>query len=103
MLLVFSRRHRSIVDSLDMNQKLLFKEKGKVKGPQLCPTLCNPMDYIVHAYSPSIRVGSPSPGDLPNPGIKARSPALQADSLPAHQGSLRVGSLIPSPTDLTDP
>ena len=25
----------------------------------------------------------PSPGDLPNPGIKPRSPALQADSLPA--------------------
>ena len=25
----------------------------------------------------------PSPGDLPNPGIKLRSPALQADSLPA--------------------
>ena len=24
----------------------------------------------------------PSPGDLPNPGIKARPPALQADSLP---------------------
>ena len=24
----------------------------------------------------------PSPGDLPNPGIEARSPALQADSLP---------------------
>ena len=24
----------------------------------------------------------PSPGDLPNPGIKPRSPALQADSLP---------------------
>ena len=23
----------------------------------------------------------PSPGDLPNPGIEARSPALQADSL----------------------
>ena len=23
----------------------------------------------------------PSPGDLPNPGIKPRSPALQADSL----------------------
>ena len=29
-----------------------------------------------------------SPGDLPNPGIKLRSPTLQADSLPAsHQGS----------------
>ena len=26
---------------------------------------------------------SPSPGDLPNPGIKPRSPALQVDSLPA--------------------
>ena len=25
----------------------------------------------------------PSPGDLPNAGIKPRSPALQADSLPA--------------------
>ena len=25
----------------------------------------------------------PSPGDLPNPGIKPRSPALQEDSLPA--------------------
>ena len=25
----------------------------------------------------------PPPGDLPNPGIKARSPALQADSLPS--------------------
>ena len=25
----------------------------------------------------------PSPGDLPNPGIKPRSPALQADSIPA--------------------
>ena len=24
----------------------------------------------------------PSPGDHPNPGIEARSPALQADSLP---------------------
>ena len=25
----------------------------------------------------------PSPGNLPNPGIEPRSPALQADSLPA--------------------
>ena len=30
----------------------------------------------------------PSPGDLPDPGIQPRSPALQADSLPeSHQGS----------------
>ena len=39
----------------------------------------------------------PSPGDLPNLGIKPRSPALQADSLPAEpQGKPKntgVGSL----------
>ena len=28
------------------------------------------------------RLPFPSPGDLPNPGIKPRSPAFQADSLP---------------------
>ena len=33
----------------------------------------------------------PSPGDLPNPGIKPRSPALQADSLPSEPpGSTKV-------------
>ena len=39
----------------------------------------------------------PPPGDLPDPGIKSRSPALQADSLPAEpQGKPKntgVGSL----------
>ena len=39
----------------------------------------------------------PSPGDLPKPGIKPRSPALQVDSLPAEpQGKPKnpaVGSL----------
>ena len=29
----------------------------------------------------------PPPGKLPNPGIEHRSPALQADSLPAEQQS----------------
>ena len=41
----------------------------------------------------------PSPGDLPNPGIKPRSPALQVDSLPAEpQGTPKntgVGGLFP--------
>ena len=33
-----------------------------------------------------------SPGDLPNPGIEPRSPALQADSSPAEpQGSPHIG------------
>ena len=39
----------------------------------------------------------PSPGDLPNPGIEPRSPALQVDSLPAEPlgkpKSTGVGSL----------
>ena len=46
----------------------------------------------------------PSPGDLPHPGIKPRSPALQAGSLPSEpQGSqvfvgrvcLSAGELLP--------
>ena len=39
----------------------------------------------VHGDSPGKNPGvgcHPPPGDLPNPGIKPRSPALQADSLP---------------------
>ena len=48
--------------------------------------LCNPVDYTVPGiFQPQYWSGqpSPSPGDLPNPGIKPRSPALQAESLPA--------------------
>ena len=44
------------------------------------------MDYTVHGILQARMlewVAFPSPGDLPNPGIKLRSPALQADSLPA--------------------
>ena len=55
------------------------------------------MDYIAHQAPlsmgfPRQKQGSrfpfPSPGDLPNPGIEPRCPALQADSLPSKpQGS----------------
>ena len=40
----------------------------------------------------------PSPGDIPNPGIKPRSPTLQEDSLPAEpQGKpKKTGVSIPS-------
>ena len=49
----------------------------------------------------------PSPGDLPDLGIKHRSPALQADSLSAEpQGKPKntgAGSPFPSPLDLPNP
>lgn len=39
------------------------------------------------------RLPFPSPGDLPNPGIEPRSPALQADSLPSElPGQPRLGT-----------
>ena len=56
---------------------------------QSCPTLCNPWT-VAHQASPSMGFSRqeywsglpfPSPGDLPNPGIELRSPALRADSL----------------------
>ena len=61
---------------------------------QPCLTLCDPMDCSlpgssVHGGSSGRNIGvgpmelCPPPGDLPNPGIKLRSPVLQVDSLPA--------------------
>ena len=40
----------------------------------------------------------PSPGDLPNPGIKPRSPELQADSLRTYYALNQDGDLISSST-----
>ena len=49
----------------------------------------------------------PSPGDLCNPGIKPRTPALKEDSLPAEPQreaqEYWSGQPIPSPADLPDP
>ena len=58
---------------------------------QLCSTLVT-LWTVAHQAPRSIRFSRqeywsglpfPSPGDLPDPGIKPRSPALQADSLPS--------------------
>ena len=65
--------------------------KVKVSDAQSCLTLCNPS---TRAHQAPLSMGfprqehwswgaTPSPGGLPNPGIKSRSPPLQADSLPA--------------------
>ena len=64
-----------------VNQLLNWIE---LKVTQSCPTLWDPIDYTVHGILQAriLEWVFPSPGDLPNPGIKPRSPALQADSLP---------------------
>ena len=57
---------------------------------QSCPTLCDPMNCTAHQALLSMgfsRQGYwsvlqfPSPEDLPDPGIKPGSPALQLDTL----------------------
>ena len=57
---------------------------------QLCPTVCNPMEFSRQEYWSGWPF--PFPGDLPNPGIKPGSPALQVASLPlSYQGSPMEG------------
>ena len=62
----------------------------KVKVAQSCQTLCDPMDcslpgFSIHGILQARIlewVGiSFSRGDIPNPGIKPGSPALEADAL----------------------
>ena len=56
------------------------------------------MDYTAHEILQARileRVAFSSPGDLPNPGIKYRSPALQADSLPDEPQEKPLKKLIP--------
>ena len=69
----------------------------EVKVTQSSLTLCNPMDYIVHEILQAIIpewIAFPFSRDLSNPGIEPRSPALQAESLPAEpQGMLFGGDI----------
>ena len=63
----------------------------KVEVAQSCLTFCDPMDYSHQAHlfmefsRPEYWSGLPfpSPGNLPDPGIKPRYSALQAVSLPS--------------------
>ena len=45
----------------------------------------------------------PSPGDLPNPGIKPRSPALQADALLSELPAAAAAKSLQSCLTLCDP
>ena len=56
--------------------------QSEVKDAQVCPTLCDCIVYGILQARILEWVAFPSPGDFPNPEIKLRSLALQADSLP---------------------
>ena len=76
----------------------IFLLKYKVKVVQSCPTLCDTMDYTVHGVLQAriLEWVAFSKGSS-QPGIEPRSPALQANSLPAEpQGKTKytgVGKL----------
>ena len=65
--------------------------KSESEVAQSCPTLCDYMDcslpgYSIHGiFQARILewIAIPSPGDLPNPGIKLGFLALQEDALPS--------------------
>ena len=71
--------------------RLLFTVKVKVKLLSRVQLFATPWT-VAYQAPPSMGFSRqeywsglpfPSPGDLPNPGIQARCPALQADALPS--------------------
>ena len=72
----------------DLSSQMVIKE-SQSEVAQSCRTLCDPMDYQAPLSMGFSRqeywsgLPFPSPGDLPNPGVESRSPALQADTLPS--------------------
>ena len=79
--------YKTLGDTFNRNKTWISESEAA----QSCPTLCHPMDCSLPRFS--IQgifqarilewVPFPSPQDLPNPGIKPRSPALEADTLPS--------------------
>ena len=72
----------------------------KVKDAQSCLTLWDPMEFSRPEYWSGLPF--PSPRDLPNPGIKPRSPALQVDSLPTELGFQYSSANTPQPVLAAD-
>ena len=66
-----------IIDSVDMNEWV----KVAQSFPTLTPWTIQSMEFSRSEYWSGWPF--PSPGDLSNPGMKPRFPALQVDSLPA--------------------
>ena len=78
-----------------------MKVKSESDLAQSCPTLSNPMDcsllVSMNSLGKNTGVGCYSPENLPDPGIKPRSPMMQAGSLlsePARKPIFMVSYLI---------
>ena len=65
-----------------MGPRIAKESESESEVAQSCPTFCDPMDYSppdssVHGILQArVLEWVPSPGDLPDPGIKPRSPTL---------------------------
>ena len=82
-------------------EKQVRKVLVKMLFAQSCLTLCNSMDCnlpgssvhrILQERILEWVATSSLPGDLPDPGIESRSPALQMDSLPSEPPEVRKDS-----------
>ena len=75
-------------------------EKARVGGAQSCRLFATPGTTPSMGFSrPECWSGSSfpsSPGDLPNPGIKPGSPALQAGSLPTELWGKKLREILPN-------
>ena len=113
--LFFDKRGRNIHNNTRQYDPLLWHQNNQIVCvcTQSCLTVCNPMScgspgFSVHVISQARIVNGlpfPSPGDLPNPGIKSGSPALQAGSLlsePPGKSLLNVAHLLQNKTPLSE-
>ena len=70
-------------------------EALNLKAAQSCLTPWAPMDYTMHGnLQASLGSLSLLQGELPNQGVKPRSPALQMDSLPSELPGKPIESII---------
>ena len=73
---------------------MVFQNKAEKKSLKSCAMCCSVAQSYPNLCQAPLSMGfshgeywsglpCPPPGDLPNPGIKPRSPTLQVDSLPS--------------------
>ena len=95
--------YHSLITYLFFKMKVKMKVKVKVKVKSLSRVRLFATPWTV-AYQAPLSMGFsrqgywsglpfPSPGDLPDPGIKPRSPTLQAEALPSEPPGKPIYSL----------